>query len=66
MFIKVHNALKERIGEPILINTNIIGYSCEDHNKDGSKFTIIYANDKLVWHVKESLDEIMKLIGEVV
>lgn len=66
MFIKVHNALKERAGESILISTNIIGYLCEDHNKDGNKFTVIYANDKLVWHVEESLEEIENLIKKTV
>ena len=66
MFIKVHSVLKKSFEKPIIINTNIIGYSCEEHDEDGNKFTIIYSDDKLVWHVKESLDEIIKLMKEAI
>lgn len=58
MFIKVTNALPDRLGDPLLVNVNAIVSVYENHVEGGSLSTIIYSNDKLFWTVEESLSEV--------
>ena len=62
MFIKVTNAFSERAGDPLVININSIVAVYEDHVPGGSLKTIVWASDKLNWHVEESVEKIHSLI----
>lgn len=66
MFIKLTNALPDRLGDPLLVNINVITSVYENHVQGGSLSTTIYSNDKQFWHVEESFNEVERRIKEAI
>jgi hypothetical protein len=61
--IKLTNATKGRIGENLIINTEMIMSFFENTQEDGTKITVAFGMNGNSWEVKESIDEIMALVG---
>jgi len=59
MLIKLTNAMKGRIGEGLIINTELIASFFEHTQEDGTKVTVAFGINNNSWEVVESLDEIM-------
>ena len=66
MFIKVTNMLKDRAGDPLLINVDKIVSVYEDHVEGGSLKTVIYISDNLFFHVEESIEKVYSLIKSAI
>lgn len=66
MFIKLTNTANGHLGDPIHINANHITAVFEQPRDGGSLVTLIHSNmgQPLTWEVEESVNTIMKLIGE--
>ena len=62
--IRLTNATKGRIGEGLIINTDLIASFFEHTQEDGTKVTVAYGMNGNSWEVKETIDEIAKLIGK--
>jgi len=60
--IKLTNAAKGRIGEGLIINTDLIASIFEHTHEDGIKVRVAYGMNGNSWEVSESLDEIMDMI----
>jgi hypothetical protein len=61
--IKLTNATKGRIGESLIINTEMIMSFFENTQEDGTKVSVAFGMNGNSWEVKETIDEIMALIG---
>ena len=59
MLLKLTNAMKGRIGEGLIINTELIASFFEHTQEDGTKVTVAFGINNNSWEVVESLDEIM-------
>lgn len=59
MLIKLTNAMKGRIGEGLILNTELILSFFEHTQEDGTKVTVAFGMNGNSWEVSESLDEIM-------
>lgn len=64
MLLKLTNATKGRIGEGLIINTELIMSFFENNNEDGDKITIAYGVNSNSWEIQETLDEIMTQIEQ--
>jgi hypothetical protein len=64
MFIKVTNMYDKRSGDPLLINVDKIVSVYEEHEEGGSLRTVIWASEKLSFHVEESIEKVYALIKE--
>jgi hypothetical protein len=62
MLIKLTNATKGRIGEGLILNTELILSFFENTNEDGDKITIAYGMNGNSWEVSESIDTIMAMV----
>jgi len=62
--IKVTNATKGRIGEGLIINTDLIVSFFEHTQEDGEKVTVAFGMNNNSWEIKETIDEINALIQE--
>lgn len=62
--IKVTNATKGRIGEGLIINTDLIVSFFEHTQEDGKKVTVAFGMNNNSWEIKETIDEINALIQE--
>jgi len=63
MLIKLTNAAKGRIGDPLILNTDFIVSLFENLQTDtDTKVTFAYSVSGSTWEVKETLDEISELI----
>lgn len=62
--IRLTNATKGRIGEGLIINTDLIASFFEHTQEDGTKVTVAYGMNGNSWEVKETVDEIMSQIKE--
>jgi len=62
--IKVTNATKGRIGEGLIINTDLIVSFFEHTQEDGEKVTVAFGMNNNTWEIKETIDEINALIQE--
>jgi len=61
--IKLTNATKGRIGESLIINTEMIMSFFENTQEDGTKISVAFGMNGNSWEVKETIDEIMALIS---
>ena len=61
--IKLTNAAKGRIGEGLIINTDLIASIFEHTQEDGVKVSVAYGMNGNSWEVKETIDEIMEQIN---
>jgi hypothetical protein len=59
MLIKLTNAMKGRIGEGLILNTELIASFFEHTQEDGTKVTVAFGINNNSWEVVESLEEIM-------
>lgn len=57
--IKLTNAIKGRIGEELILNTDLIISFFEHKQEDGTKVTVAFGMNGNSWEVKESIDEIL-------
>jgi len=64
MLLKLTNATKGRIGEGLILNTELIASFFENTNEDGTKVTVAYGMNGNSWEVSETIDEIMEQIWE--
>jgi hypothetical protein len=58
--LKLTNAAKGRIGDALILNTEIILSFFEHTQEDGTKVTAAFGINNNAWEVAESLDEIMR------
>ena len=61
--IKLTNAAKGRIGEGLILNTDLIASIFEHTQEDGTKVRVCYGMNGNSWEVKETIDEIMEQIN---
>jgi uncharacterized protein YlzI (FlbEa/FlbD family) len=61
--IKLTNAAKGRMGEGLILNTDLIASIFEHTQEDGSKVRVAYCMNGNSWEVAESFDEIMEKIS---
>jgi hypothetical protein len=59
MLLKLTNAMKGRIGEGLILNTELIASFFEHTQEDGTSVTVAFGINNNSWEVVESLDEIM-------
>lgn len=59
MLLKLTNATKGRLGEGLILNTELIASFFEHSQEDGTKVTVAFGMNGNSWEVKETLDEIM-------
>ena len=59
MLLKLTNAVKGRIGEGLILNTELIASFFEHTQEDGTRVTVAFGINNNSWEVVESLDEIM-------
>ena len=64
MFIKLTNAVDQFDGDPILINVSHI-ISVTEAVVNDKTITNIYSTTKENWNVKESIDQVYKLINKL-
>lgn len=62
--IRLTNATKGRIGEGLILNTDLIASFFEHSQEDGTKVTVAYGMNGNSWEVKETVDEIMEKISD--
>lgn len=62
--IKLTNATKGRIGEGLILNTDLIASFFEHTQEDGTKVTVAYGMNSNSWEVQETIDEVMAQIKE--
>jgi hypothetical protein len=62
--IKLTNATKGRIGEGLILNTDLIASFFEHSQEDGTKVTVAYGMNGNSWEVLETVDKVMDLIKE--
>lgn len=61
--IRLTNATKGRIGEGLILNTDLIASFFEHSQEDGTKVTVAYGMNGNSWEVSETIDEIMEQIN---
>jgi uncharacterized protein YlzI (FlbEa/FlbD family) len=61
--IKLTNATKGRIGESLIINTEMIMSFFENTQEDGTKVSVAFGMNGNSWEVKETIDEVMEQIN---
>ena len=61
MLIKLTNAMKGRIGEGLILNTELILSFFEHTQEDGTKVTVAFGMNGNSWEVQESIDEVLKM-----
>jgi uncharacterized protein YlzI (FlbEa/FlbD family) len=62
--IKLTNATKGRIGEGLILNTDLIASFFEHIQEDKTKVTVAFGMNGNSWEVSETIDEIMSKIAE--
>jgi uncharacterized protein YlzI (FlbEa/FlbD family) len=60
--IKLTNAAKGRIGEGLILNTDLIASIFEHTQEDGTEVRVAFGMNGNNWEVSESMDEIMEKI----
>jgi len=63
MLIKLTNAAKGRIGEGLILNTELMVSFFDHTNEDKVKVTAVYGVNNNSWEVKETIDEIMEKVN---
>ena len=64
MLLKLTNATKGRIGEGLILNTEMILSFFEHKQADGTQVVSAYGMNGNSWEVSETIDEIMEMVGE--
>ena len=64
MLIKLTNATKGRIGEGLILNTDMIMSFYENTNEDGKQIVIAYGMNGNSWEVLETIDEILRITNK--
>ena len=59
MLLKLTNATKDRVGDALIINSELIISFFENKNEDDEKITIAFGVNGNSWEVSETIDEIM-------
>ena len=59
MLLKLTNATKGRIGEALILNTELIVSFFENNNEDGNKVTVAFGVNGNSWELSDTIDEIM-------
>jgi hypothetical protein len=59
--IKLTNATKGRIGEGLILNTELIASFFEHTQEDGTKVTVAFGVGGNSWEVSETIDQIMEI-----
>ena len=62
--IRLTNATKGRIGEGLILNTDLIASFFEHIQEDGTKVTVAFGMNGNSWEVSETIDEIMEIAGD--
>ena len=62
MLIKLTNAMKGRIGEGLILNTDLIASFFQHTQEDGAKVSVAFGMNGNSWEVSETIDEIMDQI----
>ena len=60
--IKLTNAHKGRIGEGLILNTDLVASFFEHTQEDGAKVSVAFGMNGNNWEVSETIDEIMQKI----
>lgn len=60
--IKLTNATKGRLGEGLILNTDLIASFFEHTQEDGTKVSVAFGMNGNTWEVTETIDEIMQQI----
>ena len=60
MLLKLTNAAKGRIGEGLILNTELMLSFFEHAQEDSTKVTVAFGMNSNTWEVVESVDEIME------
>lgn len=63
MLLKLTNAAKGRMGDGLILNTDLIASIFEHTQEDGSKVRVAYGVNGNSWEVAEGFDEIMEKIN---
>ena len=61
--IKLTNAAKGRIGEGLILNTDLIASFFEHTQEDETKVTVAYGMNGNSWEVSETIDQIIEMIN---
>jgi hypothetical protein len=61
--IKLTNAAKGRIGEGLILNTDLIASFFVHTQEDGTKVTVAYGMNGNSWEVAQTIDEVMEQIN---
>lgn len=61
--IRLTNATKGRIGEGLILNTDLIASFFEHTQEDGTNVTVAFGMNGNSWEVSETIDEIMEQIN---
>ena len=64
MLLKLTNAAKGRIGEGLILNTDLIASFFEHTQEDGTKVTVAYGMNGNSWEISQTIDEVMALTKE--
>jgi uncharacterized protein YlzI (FlbEa/FlbD family) len=62
--IKLTNAAASRVGENLILNTDLILSFFEHTQEDGTKVTAAAGMNGNAWEVQESIDDIMEQLKE--
>ena len=61
--IRLTNATKGRIGEGLILNTDLMASFFEHTQEDGTKVTVAFGMNGNSWEVQETIDEIMEKLN---
>ena len=61
MLLKLTNAMKGRIGEGLILNTELILSFFEHSQEDGTKVTVAFGMNGNSWEVQESIEQILEI-----
>lgn len=64
MLLKLTNATKGRIGEGLILNTEMILSFFQHKQEDGTEVVVAYGMNGNSWEVSETIDEIMEMVGK--
>jgi hypothetical protein len=63
MLIKLTNATKGRIGEGLILNTDLIASFFQHKQEDETIVTVAYGMNGNSWEMQETIDEIAEMIN---
>ena len=64
MLLKLTNATKGRIGEGLILNTEMMMSFFQSTQEDGTQIVVAYGMNGNSWEVSETIDEIMEMVGK--